>query len=385
MKERSWDQLQRMGVTQLENQALMGVLNRFGRGPLTATVDEGFGRVGNQPTAGFPTIHKPVRCIVTSAYVLLTKGSTPAYIPRQRLADRFCRNWLPELEKRFARFKSHENSALHRAASTALTAFNVGLNVASALSESKQSQMKESRKALMAILSSIRFLAFQGLALRGHDDDEGNLKQLLLLREADVPGLAAWLNRTGYKWISGDIQNEMFELITQSMLRSLMKEVHGAGFYAVIADETSDITTQEQVSFCFRYAKENLEVEEVFVGFYATADTRARTLFRSKKKRKGEKASSKRRHTSGSSAEEEAEELSLLQKERERSEELTRRNEKLQERVGALESRNEKLQDVLLNKLEIWFSRPCCHRRLSLRIVPKQRGPPVAVTAAFTI
>lgn len=59
------------------------------------------------------------------------------------------------------------------------------------------------------------------------------------------------------------------------MLRSLMKEVHGAGFYAVIADETSDITTQEQVSFCFRYAKENLEVEEVFVGFYATADTRA--------------------------------------------------------------------------------------------------------------
>lgn len=184
-------------------------------------------------------------------------------------------NWKKALQ----RFKSHENSALHRAASTALTALNVGLNVASALSESKQNQMKESRKALMAILSSIRFLAFQGLALRGHDDDEGNLKQLLLLREADVPGLAAWLSRTGYKWISGDIQNEMLELITHSMLRSLMKEVHGAGFYAVIADETSDITTQEQVSFCLRYAKENLEVEEVFVGFYATADTRARTLF----------------------------------------------------------------------------------------------------------
>uniref|UniRef100_A0A224ZA15 Zinc finger MYM-type protein 1-like n=1 Tax=Rhipicephalus zambeziensis TaxID=60191 RepID=A0A224ZA15_9ACAR len=71
----------------------------------------------------------------------------------------------------------------------------------------------------------------------------------------------------------------MLELITHSMLPSLMKEVHGAGFYAAMHDETSDITTQEQVSFCFRYAKENLEMEEVFVGFYATADTRARTLF----------------------------------------------------------------------------------------------------------
>lgn len=58
--------------------------------------------------------------------------------------------------------------------------------------------------------------------------------------------------------ISGDIQNEMLELITHSILHSLMKEVYKAGLYAVIADETSGITTQEQVPFRFWYAKENL-------------------------------------------------------------------------------------------------------------------------------
>lgn len=79
-------------------------------------------------------------------------------------------------------------------------------NVASALSESKQNQMKESHKAVMALLSSIRFLAFQGLELRACNDDEGSLKQLVLLREADVPGLEAWLSRTGHNWISGDIR-----------------------------------------------------------------------------------------------------------------------------------------------------------------------------------
>ncbi|KAL1466034.1 hypothetical protein MTO96_042989 [Rhipicephalus appendiculatus] len=86
--------------------------------------------------------------------------------------------------------------------------------------------------------------------------------------------------------------------------------------------------------------------------FYNVDTEEVATQKRSKKKRKkGEKARLKRRHSSGSSDEEEVEELSLLQKQKERSEELTRKNKKLEERVQALESRNEKLQDLLLNKL----------------------------------
>ncbi|KAL1429300.1 hypothetical protein MTO96_016457 [Rhipicephalus appendiculatus] len=88
--------------------------------------------------------------------------------------------------------------------------------------------------------------------------------------------------------------------------------------------------------------------------FYNVDTEEVATQKRSKKKRKkGEKARLKRRHSSGSSDEEEVEELSLLQKEKERSEELTRKNKKLEERVQALESRNEKLEDLLLNKLEL--------------------------------
>ncbi|XP_064462321.1 zinc finger MYM-type protein 1-like [Ornithodoros turicata] len=189
--------------------------------------------------------------------------------------ERGFENWKKALQ----RFRSHEKSALHREASTALRTASTGANVATALSESKLSQMKQSRQALLAVLSSVRFLACQGLSLRGHDEDEGNLRQLLMLREADVPGLGAWLNKSRCKWISPDLQNEMLELITHSMLRSLIREVQDALFYAVIADETSDISTQEQISFCLRYVKEGLEVEEVFIGFYVTADTRASTLF----------------------------------------------------------------------------------------------------------
>lgn len=46
---------------------------------------------------------------------------------------------------------------------------------------------------LLKQLSSLRYLLRQGLALRGHDENEGNLVQLLLLRTEDCAGLKGWL------------------------------------------------------------------------------------------------------------------------------------------------------------------------------------------------
>ena len=47
-------------------------------------------------------------------------------------------------------------------------------------------EMTKNRKMLLKILSSIRYLARQSLALRGRDDDsDGNLIQLLQLRGSE--------------------------------------------------------------------------------------------------------------------------------------------------------------------------------------------------------
>ncbi|CAN8019111.1 unnamed protein product [Ixodes persulcatus] len=101
-----------------------------------------------------------------------------------------------------------------------------------------------------------------------------------MLRQADVTGLSAKLNRTGYKWSSGDMRNEMFGWI-HSMLRLLMKEVHEAGFYVICGNVSLDSFDEEHhVSFCFRYAKENLEVEGGFGGFYANVEMKPVLLFR---------------------------------------------------------------------------------------------------------
>ena len=50
------------------------------------------------------------------------------------------------------------------------------------------------REMLMKELSSVRYLARQGLALRGHKEEDGNLMQLLKCRAEDIQGLGLWIH-----------------------------------------------------------------------------------------------------------------------------------------------------------------------------------------------
>ncbi len=91
----------------------------------------------------------------------------------------FC-NWKKALE----RFAKHESSALHKFA----VKFNIcsarGHNVVAQLDTQKQRDMQSNRVALLKILSSLQYLAMQGLAIRRLTDAESNLQRLLLSFES---------------------------------------------------------------------------------------------------------------------------------------------------------------------------------------------------------
>ena len=53
------------------------------------------------------------------------------------------------------------------------------------LVESKKWEQLLNREMLLKQLSSLRLLLWQGLALRGHDEKEGNLMQLLMVHTDD--------------------------------------------------------------------------------------------------------------------------------------------------------------------------------------------------------
>lgn len=191
----------------------------------------------------------------------------------------FVKNGFSNWKKAIDRFKSHERSNFHKEACNAVVAAKGSANVAYACAKGKAKEMDDARQALLATLSSLLYLSTQGLAIRGHEDTESNLRQLLELRANDIPSLRSWLLRTKYKWISHQILNEMVELMAHDILRSLTDEVRAAEHYAVIMDETADISVKEQLSVCFRVVTESLEVEELFCGFFNTTDTTATSLF----------------------------------------------------------------------------------------------------------
>ena len=105
-------------------------------------------------------------------------------------------------------FASHEKSVTHRRAVEAvITIPQTTRNVGEMLSSAHAEEQCKSRQCLLTIAHNIRFLARQGIALRGDGkEDDSNFTQLLHLRAVDQPQLLPWLMRKTDKYTSPQIQ-----------------------------------------------------------------------------------------------------------------------------------------------------------------------------------
>ena len=145
----------------------------------------------------------------------------------------FC-NWKRALEK----FAKHESSHAH---SEAFMKMTNKVNISTIMNPAYKEQQQKRQKMLLKQLSSLQYLLRQGLAIRGHDDTEGNLLQLLGLRSEDDPEIKTWL-RDG-KYLSPVIVNEQIKLV----LRGLLSEIRSSKWFTIIADEATDISCGEQM------------------------------------------------------------------------------------------------------------------------------------------
>ena len=70
-------------------------------------------------------------------------------------------------------------------------------NVAESLSKQHQLETLERRQCLLKVLSNLKFLARQGLPIRGHGEEiDSNFFKLLKLRQEDDPRIETWLKKT---------------------------------------------------------------------------------------------------------------------------------------------------------------------------------------------
>ncbi|CAF4669280.1 unnamed protein product [Rotaria sp. Silwood2] len=158
----------------------------------------------------------------------------------------------------------------------------------------KQKQEKiENRKRLVPIIKTIILCGQNNIPLRGHRDDgnlnvdsivsgEGNFRSLLRYRiDAGDSMLANHLSTASKTatYISKTTQNELIEICGDLIREQILAEVKHATFFTVIGDETTDVNTIEQFTFCLRYVFEN-KVHEKFISFLPAEDRTGEGLAR---------------------------------------------------------------------------------------------------------
>ena len=83
------------------------------------------------------------------------------------------------------------------------------------------------------------------------------------------------------RYLSPKIQNEFIVINGNLIRQSIVEECNKALFRSLMADETTDVSTVEQVSICVRYVcvkDEELEVCEEFLGFVSVPSTGAEVI-----------------------------------------------------------------------------------------------------------
>lgn len=114
--------------------------------------------------------------------------------------------------------------------------------------------------------------------MRGAIDIEGNLHQLLLsqARSYDDIGLQEWIHNGTY--LSHDVINELAGLISNTVLRNIITDIKKACYFALIADETMDISRKEQLCVAVRWVGDRFDIFEDAIGLVQLDETNAECI-----------------------------------------------------------------------------------------------------------
>ncbi|CAF1484841.1 unnamed protein product [Rotaria sordida] len=187
----------------------------------------------------------------------------------------FIVNGYCDWKNAISRFKLHEKTKLHLD-SIYVVNQQMKPNIAIQLTSATKKQQEQRRQSLSIQISCIIYLLRQGLALRGHDDENSNLIQLLKLRSADNEYLNEWIKNR--KYFSHDIVNEICKEIYLTIIRDIVKEISSRKWFSLICDETCDESTTEQLCITIRSVNSNYKIFEDVIGLYEISAQNAPTI-----------------------------------------------------------------------------------------------------------
>ena len=172
-------------------------------------------------------------------------------------------------------FVKHESCGFHKQAVAALAK---KADIGEILSKQHALEKSSNRIYLLKVLSSLRFLARQGLPLRGDGDERDSIfYQPLLLHGEDDSTIQPMLERPQLKYTSPEMQNGLVSIMANIVLRTITARFQSS-IFTVMIDESTDIANIEQVVLVFRWVDNALDAHEEFVGLYQTDSLEAKAL-----------------------------------------------------------------------------------------------------------
>jgi hypothetical protein len=175
--------------------------------------------------------------------------------------------WKDAIEK----FQSHQNTDYHKRAYGMADNFKEFINspdidVCKQLNSERRRQAVENRARLIPTLKTKVFCAHQELSFHGRREESGTLKLATEQREGNFRAALRFRLEAGdytllkhlqtagnnFMYISPSIQNELIAIMGCQIQNKIVAQVKEAKVFAILADETTDISSCEQLSISLR-------------------------------------------------------------------------------------------------------------------------------------
>ena len=182
----------------------------------------------------------------------------------------FC-NW----KKAVLKFKEHECSLVHQHAVVIRVSHQRPIN--QQLQKQLTKVQQNRRCSLVKQISALRYVLRQGLAIRNDHAGGSNLTVLLQM----VLDEDRWVQESRYQ--SPEIVNELIEIMANDVLRSMLASMFRQHWFALLADETRDISNRKQLVLFIIWVSDYYEISEDFVELIQLSNTTAETIHKSLK------------------------------------------------------------------------------------------------------
>ena len=115
-------------------------------------------------------------------------------------------------------------------------------------------QRQLERECLLEVIKCLRYLSQQGIPLQGHNNNYNFTQLQYLLGTKDKKIMDRLDGNMGHKYNHHDVQNELLNIMGAQVLREKLATIRDRKFFSIMADEGTDISNLEQLSFCIRTA-----------------------------------------------------------------------------------------------------------------------------------